>query len=302
MRTRSSVRAGTRLNLFSLACVLIPIALPAIAAPSRGIPAPGDMYEIRRDYSTAEKNETDEGSSNSSGHSTVAERVIAVHFDGMELEYDLSSDAKPEDRLREWQLPARIFRPNRGTLRLLNAAALESRVDRLLKAGKMTRAACGRWIFTWNAFKIDCDPLSVLKTIAGYDMGWDKLAEGMPFNNKTAENPAPLVKRSTDTGGSTLAVEFTLNADYVCQQRAESDVIIGEIMRKPVTLEQALRERSREQISGRVSVIVSTNAAGREFKRVTTTSMRRQEVDGQIVTGTSTETLEKRLIAAAPRT
>ena len=96
--------------------------------------------------------------------------MIAARDTGIELEYDLSRDAKAEDRARIWQFPARVFKPSNGPMQLLNASELEARLEVWLKAAGWDRSVCGRWIFTWNAFRIDCDPQSIIKAIEAIDL------------------------------------------------------------------------------------------------------------------------------------
>lgn len=285
------------LRAVSIACGLMASATLAAADPPAAIPKRGDVYELRLAYATAEKSENDQGSSSSNGTTVLIERVIAISPDGAELEYDLPPDAKPEDRLRQWQFPARIFRPNSGSARLINQAALEARLGAWLATSKISRTACGRWVFTWNAFKIECDPISVLKTIASVDMGWDKRVEGALSSTHAAAGPAKLA-RTSGVAGSSLTADLALNVDHVRKERAEADVVVGEIMREPVKLEQAMQARAKEKISGSVSVVMSLDTADREIKRVTTTTMRRQEAEGQVFNATSTETLQKRLLTS----
>ena len=128
-------------------------------------------------------------------------------------------------------------------------------------------------------------------------MGWDKRIEGALFSTHAAAGPAKLA-RTSGVAGSSLTADLALNVDHVRKERAEADVVVGEIMREPVKLEQAMQARAKEKISGSVSVVMSLDTADREIKRVTTTTMRRQEAEGQVFNATSTETLQKRLLTS----
>ena len=115
-------------------------------------PKVGEEYEISKSYETSQQ--TSDGSSGSSrGRDGILERVIGVREGGLELEYDLPKDTTAEDRARSWQFPVRVFRPTNGSMQLLNRPELEARVEGWLRAAGWTRAACGRWIFTWNAIR-----------------------------------------------------------------------------------------------------------------------------------------------------
>src|SRR4030095_13399672 len=151
----------------------------------------GGTYELRLNRESSDRSsDGSEGSSND--RDTISERVIAVRGDGLELEYDLPNEATQEDRAASWQFPARLFKPWSGPTQLLNRAELESRLDAWLKAAKWTRDICGHWIFTWNAFRIECDPQSVLKTIAAFDLRSAELRDGAPYREDRAVGPAKL--------------------------------------------------------------------------------------------------------------
>ena len=134
----------------------------AIATGTRASPlAPqvGATYEITLVRDSAQK-----GSNGSSGSShdqdTIIERVARLRADGEELQYDLPNAATADERARNWQYPARVFKPAAGPPQLINGPVLEARVDGWLKASGLSRSARGHWIFTWTAVRIECDPQS----------------------------------------------------------------------------------------------------------------------------------------------
>lgn len=277
--------------------VLAALLLPACAARAQLSPPGarvGEVHELIKAYETS--SETSEGSSGSSqGHDTLIERVIGLRPDGLELEYDLA-EADPEARASYWQYPVRVFKPKSGALQLLNRAELESRVDRWLKKGKMTRAACGRWIFTWNAFRIECDPQSVIATLTSFDLRPSDLREGALHREAEALAPAPLTLKAAGPEGSIFAVEMEIDPDAVRRGRAESDVAVGEIMGKPVTFEAAARARAKEKVSGTINVTFATDPAGNVKRRKRIVKLEITEPDGRVETRTATETLERRLV------
>jgi len=85
-----------------------------------------------------------------------------------------------------------------------------------------------------------------------------------------------------------------VDPDAVRRARAESDVVVGEIMNKPVSLDAALRERAMEIISGTISVAFETDPAGNVRRR---TKVAKLGPDGRSETQTVTATLERRLIS-----
>jgi hypothetical protein len=153
---------SARMKIMTAIALSLLLATNAWAQLSPPMPAAGETYELTKSYDTSEQ--TSNGSSGSSrGHDTILERVIAARNTGIEFEYDFSNNAKAEDRARNWQFPARVFKPSNGAMQLLNASELEVRLEGWLKAAGSDRSVCGRWIFTWNAFRIDCDPQSIIE-------------------------------------------------------------------------------------------------------------------------------------------
>lgn len=272
------------------------LLLLANAARSESLhaaPKVGEEYEISKRYETSEQ--TSDGSSgSSSGRDTIIERVIGVREGGLELEFDLPKEATAEDRARSWQFPVRVFRPTNGSMQLLNRPELEARIEGWLKAAGWTRAACGRWIFTWNAFRIECDPESVIKAVEPFDLRSAGIREGASYQEAEARGPGMLTRKSTGPDGATFAVALEIDPDAVRRARAESDVAVGEMMQEPVTLDGALRERAKEDVSGTISVTIDTDLAGNIRRRTKVTKVETKGPGGRTQSQTVTETVERR--------
>ncbi|HEY0624194.1 hypothetical protein [Sphingomonas sp.] len=277
-----------------IVAILLMLAPPASA---QSAPEIGDAYEITRSYQTASET-TDGGSGSSQGRASIVERVIATHSDGIELEYDLPPSATAEDRAREWQFPARVLKPLNGPAELRNRPEIEARITAWLKAAGLTRTDCGRWIFTWNAFRIECDPQSVLATIESYDLRSVALREGAPYREPHALGPGTLSRTQTRPDGAMFAVMLQIDPDAVRLGRAESDVVVGEITGKPETLEAAQRKRAQEQISGTMSVTFETDSAGAVLRRTAITTLETKHADGETERETRTEITERRRISS----
>jgi hypothetical protein len=259
-------------------------------------PQVGDTYEI-----TLVKDSAQQGSNGSSGSShdkdTIIEQVTGVRVDGLELQYDLPSTTTADERARSWKFPVRVFKPFGGPAQLLNGLELEARLDGWLKAASLSRTACGRWIFTWNAFRIECDPQSVIKTVQTYDLRSADLHEGGLYKDSEASSAGKVARKAGGLDGEILAVEMPVDADAVRRARAESDVVVGEIMKKPVSLEAALHERAGEIVSGTISVAFEMDPAGNVRRRTKVTKLDIKHPDGRSETQTVTETLEQRPIS-----
>jgi hypothetical protein len=272
-----------------LAGLAVSAALIGSAAADAGPAAPGprvgDSYMLVMVRESASQT-SDSGSSSTYDKDGLVERVTGVRADGLELEYNLPDGSG--DASSQWQLPARIFRPFHGAPQLLNRAELEARRDRWLKKAKLTNAACGRLIFTWNAFRIECDPETAIQIVEAFDLESD-IGDGAPYRDKAARAPGKLVS----TGASTFAAELEVDPDFVHRQMAQVDVALGELMRKPVTLEAALGKRSKERVSGTISVSLETGADGKVRRRTRVTKVTTVGVDGVSETRTETQTLER---------
>lgn len=256
----------------------------------------GEEYELSKSYNSA--NRTSDGSSgSSSGKDTILERVIGVREGGLELEYDLPKSASPDERARNWQFPARVYVPSNGPMQLMNGNELEVRVDGWLKAAKWTRSMCGRWIFTWNAFRIECDPQSVIRTIEEFDLRSADLRDGASYRDKNALSSGTLARAEAGPDGATFAATMQVDPNTVRRALAESDRATGEILQKPVTLDDALRERAKSTVRGTITVTFGTDSSGNVQRRTKVTTLVIKQPDGQSENRTSTEIVERRLVS-----
>lgn len=262
-----------------------------VASPPDGA---GDAYEIRVENMTAST--ADDGSSSSSqSGGMLIERVVAVRDDGVELEFDLRPEATAEERARDWRFPALVLKSADGSLALLKGQEMEARVDAWLTLGGMTREACGHWIFTWNAFKIECDPQSVIAMLGVFDLRFEGLTDGALHTVPGGLRPAMLKMESSGLDGAVFVGEAPRDPEAVRRERAEADVAVGEITGEPMTFETALKARSDEQVSGTISVRLVTDRLGRVTRRTTITNGI-TEADGVAERTTATVTVERRLL------
>jgi hypothetical protein len=274
---------------------LLLLVAPASTQSSRLSSRAGETYEITQSYKTSE--EASNGSSGSSnGSDTIRERIIAERNGGLEVEYDLPPQSTADDRARNWQLPAQVLKiPNRP-MQLLNADQLESRLGDWLKAAKWDRSVCGRWIFTWNAFRIECDPHSIIERLDTMNLDAQDLHEGAPYEDPQAIGPAYLARNVSASNGTTFRATTSVDPEKVRRQRAANDVAVGEISQKPVSLESALRVRSKEQVSGSISVIWEIDDTGAARKRIKTTTVEIRRQDGIMEKRTATDIVERRRV------
>lgn len=282
------------LTLFILAALLS--STPVLANEGESAARVGQVYEIVQTYKTNSESEDGSRSSSSEGGNALVERVVAVRDSGIELEYDLASDVTKQNRDQEWTFPARVFKPANGPMVLTNSEELESRLAKWLKRAKWKRAVCGRWFFTWTAFKVECDPQSVLKTLADYDMRPAGLVTGMPFIDMHAKEAVPLEQVDVNKGKAVYRAVLVIDPDSVRKDSAASDVIIGEISGAPVKLEDALKAREHEHYSGTITIVIEANENGEIERRTRKSELKTVDKEGKTETEYKTVVTSRKLL------
>lgn len=268
------------------------------AAPSQALVSDrvGAVYEISRDVESTEKG-SNGSTSSSTDRDTLLERVVNVRSDGLELEYDLPKEATAQDRTSSWQFPFRVFKPFSGSPQLLNQPELEGRVEVWLKKGGLTHAACGHWVFTWNAFKIECDPQSALKTVAAYDLRPSDLRDGYIYRDTGASGPTTLQRGAAGTGGISFTGTTSVDPERVRREQAQSDIVVAEISKKALTLDDAISARSKDKVSGTISISFGVDASGFIRQRTKVTKLETVESNGVVTDRTVTEVLKRRVVS-----
>jgi hypothetical protein len=237
---------------------------------------------------------SEESSGSASGRSALIERVIAMTDKGIELEY--TEPASPyvtkkggKPPIKNWQFPARVFKPFAGPAQLLNLDQIDKRLTLYLKQTETPREACGRWSFTWIAIKTECDPRSVLDIINGYDLGFCTYRAGQVFTF-----PYTLTSETRlEQDGDELSANFTLDPAVLRRKAAQSTMAVAEIYRQNKTLEQALAEDKDTQFSGKLKVSLTVDTHGCATKQVATYSLETIQKGGVVEKQVNMETIER---------
>jgi hypothetical protein len=293
-------RVGSLLKKGLIGAVAMAVlALPVIAAraePRHAGPHVGDTYEILRDREMSQTSD-DGGTGRSTDRDTIVERVVAVRPDGLELEYRLPAAETAGGQASDWHFPVRVLRPSHGPMELLNRAELAARVEPWLKTAGLDRTNCGRLIFIWNAFRIDCDPQSVMAMLATFDPGPGDLRDGQAYADPRALAPAPLKRTALGSGQARFVVELAADPKVVRRDRAETDAAVAELMGKNTAPRAATHDRSADDISGTITIAFDTDSAGQVQRRTTVARVTTRRADGHVEDQTVTETVERRRIA-----
>ena len=184
-----------------------------------------------------------------------------------------------------WQFPVRVFQPIEGTVRLLNWGEAEPRLRAFL--GEQYPAICGRWFFTWTAQKIDCTAESVVQSVTPYVQPIGVML-GSPYTDPSASGSTTLHWGE----GRALTARLNIDPGIVARQRAENDVAIGEMTGRSVSLDDALRNRSSERVSGTVTVTFELDEQGRVIRRRRVTVTEITAHDGTVERDQTTQTTE----------
>jgi hypothetical protein len=279
-----------RLNATAIATSVL-VASPVGADPAASVVRVGNTSEIRLSYRTEDRGTNSSGSS--SGRNAILERVVAVTPEGVEYEYDLPDSASEADRKKQWFFPARVFKPNSSPAKLLNSLELTTRLDQWLASANWTHEMCGRWVFTWNAFQIVCDPTKVLDAVEPFDLRATQPRDGAILSHPAALASSIIRQIASNDSGATYVADFAVNPAVIRKQRAETDVVVGQISGKAVNLQAALEDHAKKQITGTIRITFETDSAGDVLRRTTETHLETKVQDGGSETSKRTETVER---------
>lgn len=259
----------------------------------------GNIYELVNSYKTSTEYGDNAGKGSSSGSDTLIATIIKDDSKGIELIYDLPDRYFSKDeKKKHWQFPAHILRSKDGTFTLLNYEEIEQRVEDWLNDSGWSREACGQWIFTWNAFKIECDPQSILEKVEEYDLRVSNLKDGELYENKYALEPAKFKARTDNDGNKYYYTDLIIDPEIIRRKRAENNVIIAKISGEKTLLAEALLAEKDVEISGTMRVLYYVDGINQPYKRITITKERAKEPNGMTEIKVSTFTLEKKLISS----
>lgn len=190
-----------------------------------------------------------------------------------------------------------MLKPAGGPLKLLNTDELESRLEKWLEAAKWTREICGRTIFTWNAFTIDCDPQSIIEVIESYDIGRGNLEDGAVYRDPLAATSVLLKRTDSGRGGATFTAEMPIDAEKIRDGRARSDVAVAQVFNRDLTLEDARKAHAGDVITGTVTVRFETDASGEVMRRIREINQQIQSLGGKTETLSTTEKTIRKAIS-----
>ena len=208
------------------------------------------------------RSNSDDGSGSSRGYTRYVERRLSADNGAPIFEYDVEVTEAAPRHPSDWHFPVRVtLEPGSHALKLVNRTAMEARRDAWLDGAGLSADECGRSYFTWNVFKVECDPEAVLPVIADLRGEVLPLEDGAIAIDDLAAAPVP-VRRETLTEGTRYTANFALDEAAARRQLADKKRIVAEISGKTMTGEEALAAAARHDFSGTITVEVLTDASG----------------------------------------
>lgn len=275
---------------------LVLLVCPTASAAAQQLPpssAIGFVSSITIE-STRETKVSDGSSSSSFDRDTLIEHVVEQRQDGVVLDYALPSSATTDEREMAWQFPVRVLVRTDGSRQLLNRPDLEQRRDNWLKKAGLPKAACGSWYFTWNAFKVECDPDSALEAVKSFDLWLGPLDDGTSYRDPAGIKPAALTRKSSGASGATYTTILAVDPDVIRHQQAQADVVIAQILKKPLTLSDALEAQAKQRISGTIEITIETDRNGVVLRRVRKMTIRTIGADDVAKDSTLTQITQRK--------
>lgn len=256
-----------QLALAAAAALALAVAAAAQEAPPTSeivvtTPAVASAWEVTLAYEDSSRREDGSSESSSRGQTAVTERVLERDARGWLIEYGFPPDTSEEDRLREWQFPLRVFRSNSGDLVLANEAELQARADEWLERAKLSREACGTWYFTWNAFRVDCDPATALGIAEGYDLWLMDFVRTGKLGHEFATEPRAAVPTRDDAGNTIYTAALTIDPEKVRKSELKSQEIAATFYQDDAYLAEQVAKINASEYAGSVLVIVTQGSDG----------------------------------------
>ena len=241
--------------------IRLPLALicaAAIAGPANASVEP-EVFEIEVRYETSSQSD-DGGSSSSSGGFSYREEAYAPEGKCRIRRFDLN-DGPRERPLAAWEMPVEVRDCRGQSLEITNREEMLARLDEFLTEANLSREACGTHYFTWNVFKIECDPDSVLDTISDINLGAIDLEDG---SSLLLPGMGTDVTLALEGNADSDELEFTgsarIDPEILRNQAAQTIMVVAELNREPISREEAFKELEAVSFSGEVSVTLEFNS------------------------------------------
>lgn len=230
-------------------------------------PAAAQDYVLQLRYEESTADASGAGSGSASGQQAIAERELADTPDGVTVEYSLPGDAADVLGNESWMFPARILIAPDGRKSVLNADELAARNAAWLARAQWPPEVCERWLFTWTAIQIRCDPAAAIDAVETFGMRPGRLAEGQSIPLPGALGAVLLTRTGERNGHLLLTGTGPVDPAFVRAEAARTAMVVAEVSGTDLTQEQADAEAAAITASGTLSVTFEVDQAGLVWRR-----------------------------------
>lgn len=262
-------------------------------------PAQVEHYSITTRYSTVSEGG---GSSGSSRGSNAYREEVRTDAEGCRLrQFDIDDTDGRKRPLSQWQMPIVVRQCPGAAPALANRDAMLARRDAFLAAMNVTTDVCGAHYFTWNVFRIDCDPDEAVDRLAEIDLGSIRLEDGAEYALPDTGTRVTLRRKASEVPGQILfAGSAAIDPEYLRSRAAETIMVVAEVSGEKMTRDEAISQIAGRRYSGESAI---TLVAEPETGRITVTlSGEVKEIgeDGTIETRKGETVTTRQRVEAAP--
>ena len=165
-----------------------------------------------------------------------------------------------------------------------------------LEQAGFTLEDCGKHIFTWNVFRIDCDPEDALGLLATVEIQPLGDFEGANVKLPLGRDPFVFVFSNTKDGKRQYRATQPLDDQYVRREAAENALIVAEIMGEELTEEQAIAQANALVIDGTVTITLEAEPGGPVRRRTIVVEKTVTDAEGVTEISNYTQTVDRETI------
>ena len=244
--------------------------LPVIAAASLPAYAQAPDYVLFSEYSTKSESIDDSGSSSSSGHTSIAERIVSSDAEGVVIEYSMLGDPSEIRGNAIWMFPALVSIAPDGSKTLQNPDEIKTRVDEWLVDTGWSREICSSYFFTWTAQQVLCEPEAVIEEIEAYGMRPGTISTGAIIHLPHHGVSITLREAGSSEGYTRFEGTAAVDPVFVREAAIKTDLAVAEMSGQALSLAEATAQNAKLDASGTITIEVTVDSQGLVWKRVET--------------------------------
>lgn len=285
------------MRLFRIA--IFPFAVCAathsLAQASKG----PETFEIAIRYETRSEGSGMSGSSR--GGYLYREQIFASEGACRLRRFDVIDDPESPRPLALWEMPVEVRECEGQPAEIANREAMLERLNAFLSAAELPREACGRHYFTWNVFRIECDPDFALETVKRIDLGSLTIEDGAPFFvHDTGTRVKLKLVESRDQGLRRFIGSGAIDPKTLREQTAKTIMVVAEVSGEEVSHEGAMAQIAEHRFSGEVSVTIVEDPVEERITLTVISETAETDAEGQTETRWREEITTREKVGTAP--